>query len=92
MLRQRGGSEPLARTTRSPSFQPGHTTGAVPSRFRTPTTIAKYSGETRPELWLTDYRLACQLGGTDDDNLIIRNLPLFLSDAARAWLEHLPPA
>jgi hypothetical protein len=28
---------------------------------------------------------------TDDDNLIIRNLPLFLSDAARAWLEHLPP-
>jgi hypothetical protein len=39
-----------------------------------------------------DYRLACQLGGTDDDNLIIRNLPLFLSDAARAWLEHLPPA
>jgi hypothetical protein len=28
----------------------------------------------------------------DDDNLIIRNLPLFLSDAGRAWLEHLPPA
>jgi hypothetical protein len=28
----------------------------------------------------------------DDDNLIIGNLPLFLSDAARAWLEHLPPA
>jgi hypothetical protein len=42
-------------------------------------------------LWLADYRLACQLGGTDDDNLIIRNLPLFLSDAAQAWLEHLPP-
>jgi hypothetical protein len=39
-----------------------------------------------------DYRLACQLGGTNDDNLIICNLPLFLSDAARAWLEHLPPA
>jgi hypothetical protein len=47
-------------------------------------------GETRPELWLADYRLACQLGGTDNDNLIIRNLPLFLSDTARAWLEHLP--
>jgi hypothetical protein len=43
-------------------------------------------------LWLADYRLACQLGGADDDNLIIRNLPLFLFDAARAWLEHLPPA
>jgi hypothetical protein len=61
-----------------------------PTRFRTPTTITKYSRETRSELWLADYRLACQLGGTDDDNLIIRNLPLFLSDTARAWLEHLP--
>jgi hypothetical protein len=63
-----------------------------PARFRAPTTITKYSGETRSELWLADYRLACQLGGTNDDNLIIRNLPLFLSDTARAWLEHLPPA
>jgi hypothetical protein len=62
-----------------------------PTRFRTPTTITKYSGEKRPELWLADYWLACQLGGTNDDNLIIRNLPLFLSDTARAWLEHLPP-
>jgi hypothetical protein len=53
-----------------------------PTRFRTPTTITKYSGETRPELWLVDYWLACQLGGMDDDNLIIRNLPRFLSDAA----------
>jgi hypothetical protein len=63
-----------------------------PARFQAPTTITKYSEETRPELWLADYGLACQLGGTDDDNLIIRNLPLFLSHAARAWLEHLPPA
>jgi hypothetical protein len=63
-----------------------------PARFRASTTITKYSRETRPELWLADYRLACQLGGTNDDNLIIRNLRLFLSDAARAWLEHLPPA
>jgi hypothetical protein len=63
-----------------------------PTRFRVPTTITKYSGETRPELWLADYRLACQLGGTDNDNLIIRNLPMFLSDAAWAWLEHLSPA
>jgi hypothetical protein len=60
--------------------------------FQAPTTITKYSGETRPELWLADYRLACQLGGMDDDNLIIRNLPLFLYDDARAWLEHLPLA
>jgi hypothetical protein len=63
-----------------------------PARFRPSTTITKYSRETRPELWLANYRLACQLGGTDDNNLIIRNLPLFLSYAARTWLEHLPPA
>jgi hypothetical protein len=63
-----------------------------PTWFQAPTTITKYSGETRLELWLADYRLACQLGGTDDDNLIIRNLPPFLSNTARAWLEHLPPA
>jgi hypothetical protein len=63
-----------------------------PAQFRAPTTITKYSRETRPKLWLADYLLACKLGGMNDDNLIIHNLPLFLSDAARAWLEHLPPA
>jgi hypothetical protein len=77
------GLQALCRAIRRASF---------PIQFRALTTITKYSGETRPELWLADYRLACQLGGTDDHNLIIRNLPLFLSDAARAWLEHLPPA
>jgi hypothetical protein len=76
------GPQAFSRAIRRASF---------PTRFRTPTTITKYSGETRLELWLMDYWLACQLGGTDDDNLIIRNLPLFLSDTARAWLEHLPP-
>jgi hypothetical protein len=52
----------------------------------------KYSSKTNPELWLADFRLACQLGGMNNDLLIIRNLPLFLSDLARAWLEHLPPS
>jgi hypothetical protein len=42
-------------------------------------------------MWLADYHLTCQLGGADDDLLIIHNLPLFLADSARAWLEHLPP-
>ena len=35
------------------------------TQFRQPTNIAKYSGETNPELWLTGYRLACQLGSAD---------------------------
>ena len=53
----------------------------LPSPFRPPTSIAKYNGETKPELWLADFRLACQLGGArGDDRAIIRQLPLFLSD------------
>jgi hypothetical protein len=39
---------------------------------------------------MNDYRLACQLGGTTTDEVIIRNLPLHLADSARTWLEHLP--
>jgi hypothetical protein len=35
-LRQRGGSESLARTTRSAGFQPRHTTGVVPDPVLTP--------------------------------------------------------
>ena len=62
---------------------------AFPSRYRPPTNIPKYSGETNPGLWLEDYRLAYQAGGADNDDFIIRNLPLFLADSARAWLEHL---
>src|SRR5688572_25109944 len=61
-----------------------------PPRFRQPTSIAKYSGETNPGVWLSDYRLACQAGGADDDLFIICNLPLFLADSTRAWLEHIP--
>ena len=53
-----------------------------PARFWQPANLAKYSGKTNPELWLADYRLACQLGGANDDLLIIRNLPLFLLDSA----------
>jgi hypothetical protein len=35
-LRLRGGSKPLAQTTRSASFKPGHTTGAVPDPVPSP--------------------------------------------------------
>jgi hypothetical protein len=63
---------------------------AFPQRFRQPTTIVKYNGETDPRVWLNDYRLACQLGGATSDKVIIRNLPLHLGDSARTWLKHLP--
>jgi hypothetical protein len=38
-------------------------------RFRPPMTLTKYNGETKPELWLADFRLACHLGGTTDDRV-----------------------
>jgi hypothetical protein len=63
----------------------------LPARFRPPATVTKYNGETKPKLWLIDFRLACQLGGATDNRVIIWQLPLFLSDTARAWLEDLPP-
>jgi hypothetical protein len=62
---------------------------SFPAWFRQPTNVTKYSGKTNPKLWLDDYHLAYQLGGTDDDCFIICNLPLFLANLARAWLEHL---
>ena len=65
-------------------------TSPFPSRFRQPTTLVKYTGETDPTLWLNNYRLKCQLGGAMDDAVIIRNLPLHLADSTRTWLEHLP--
>jgi hypothetical protein len=72
----------ISRETRTASF---------PQRYRQPTTITKYSGETDPRIWLNDYRLACQLGSATTDAVVIRNLPLHLADSARTWLEHLPP-
>jgi hypothetical protein len=67
-------------------------TASFPQRFRQPTSIYKYTGETDPRVWLNDYRLACQLGGATTDKVIICNLPLHLVDSARTWLEHLPPS
>jgi hypothetical protein len=42
-------------------------------------------------LWLEDHRLTCQASGVGSYSFIIRNLPLFLADSTRTWLEHLPP-
>jgi hypothetical protein len=45
------------------------------AQFRPPMTLTKYNGETKPELWLADFRLACQLGGATDDRVISGNSP-----------------
>jgi hypothetical protein len=61
-----------------------------PSRFRAPTNVPRYDGDTNPSIWLEDYRLVCHAGGATDDLFVIKNLPLYLGDSARTWLEHLP--
>jgi hypothetical protein len=83
---------------RSPTPEPPGTrvfsreirTASFPQRFRQPTSIDKYNGETDPRVWLNDYHLACQLGGATTDEVIIHDLPLHLADSAQTWLENLP--
>jgi hypothetical protein len=94
---QRGGRYD-SREDPSPMLEPPGTrvlsrkirTASFPQRFRQPTSIDKYTGETSPRVWLNDYRLTCQLDGATTDEVIIRNLPLHLTDSPRTWLEHLP--
>jgi hypothetical protein len=81
---------PTPEPPRTRVFSPEIRTTSFPQRFRQPTSIDKYTGETDPCVWLNDYRLACQLGGATTDEVIICNLPLHLTDSARTWLEHLP--
>jgi hypothetical protein len=96
----RRGGHYVSREDRSPTPEPPGTrvfsreirTASFPQRFRQPTSIDKYTGETDPRVLLNDYRLACQLGGATTDEVIIGNLPLHLADLARTWLEHLPPS
>ena len=71
-------------------FTFGIRSSKVPSKYRSPTYITKYGGETDPGLWLQDYCLVCLMGGAESDAFIIRNLLLYLADSARTWLEHLP--
>jgi hypothetical protein len=61
-----------------------------PSRFRALTNVPTYDEDTNPSIWLEDYRLTCHVGGEMDDLFVIKNLPLYLGDSVRTWLEHLP--
>jgi hypothetical protein len=60
---------------------------AFPQRFRQPTTIVKYNGETDPRAWLNDYGLACQLGGATSDEVICNTLKIpSLKYYSNKWL------
>ena len=63
---------------------------SFPQRFRPPTNVAKYTGETNPGIWLEDFRLAYRARGVDDDYFIIQYLPIYVGEHVRAWLEFLP--
>jgi hypothetical protein len=61
-----------------------------PKCFQALNIIIKYDGKTNPIIWLEDYPLACRVDGVDDDLFITQFLLIYLADAGRAWLEHLP--
>jgi hypothetical protein len=66
----------------SASFQPGHTTGAVPDPVPNPDYHHQVLGGDKAGT--VAHGLPAGLPAGLTDNLIIRNLHLFLSDAARA--------
>ena len=51
----------------------------------------KFTGESKPETWLEDYRVAVQIGGGNDE-VAMKHLPLMLEGSARAWLNQLAPS
>jgi hypothetical protein len=55
-----------------------------------PNNIVKYDSKTNPSVWLADYSLTCRADGATDDIFIIQFLPIYLTNTARAWLDHLP--
>ncbi|KAI4997097.1 hypothetical protein ZWY2020_052439 [Hordeum vulgare] len=63
----------------------------IPPNFQLATGISKFTGESKPETWLDDYRVAVQIGG-GDDQVAMKQLPLMLDGSARAWLNQLAPS
>ena len=62
----------------------------IPPNFRLATGVSKFTGESKPDTWLEDYRVAVQIGGGNDE-VAMKNLPLMLEGSARAWLNKLAP-
>ena len=62
----------------------------IPHNFRLATGVSKFTGESKPDTWLEDYRVAVQIGGGNDE-VAMKHLPLMLEGSARAWLNQLAP-
>ena len=63
----------------------------IPPNFQLATGVSKFTGESKPDTWLEDYRVAVQIGGGNDE-VAMKHLPLMLEGSARAWLTQLPPS
>ena len=55
----------------------------IPPNFRLATGVSKFTGESKPDTWLEDYRVAVQIGGGNDE-VAMKHLPLTLEGSARA--------
>ena len=62
----------------------------IPPNFRLATGVSKFTGESKPDTWLENYRVAVQIGGGNGE-LAMKHLPLMLEASARAWLNQLAP-
>ena len=62
----------------------------IPPNFRLAAGVSKFTGESKPDRWLEDYRVAVQIGGGNDE-VAMKHLPLMLEGSARAWLKQLAP-
>jgi hypothetical protein len=79
-LRQQGGSESLARTTRSAGFQPRHTTGTVPDPVPTPDYYHKVLGERGLPLYRLLRKAEC-FTWTPEAEEALGNLKALLTNA-----------
>ena len=62
----------------------------IPHNFRLATGVSKFTGESKPDTWLEDYRVAMHIGGGSDE-VAMKHLPLMLEGSTRAWLNQLAP-
>ena len=71
-------------------FQQSHQGRGDSSQLQA-TGVSKFTGESKPDTWLEDYRVAVQIGGGNDE-VAMKHLPLMLEGSARAWLNQLAPS
>ena len=52
----------------------------IPPNFRLATGVSKFTGESKPVTWLEAYRVAVQIGGSNDE-AAMKHLPLGLGQS-----------